>query len=86
MSGPTWVPYEESLPARKYQTAHYDPKSDVLILCLVRKQIRIPRPLNGNILEMFSALSRHLLPLFVVYEDFQTQSTQLNHLRITRMQ
>ena len=34
-SGATWVPYDKSLPARKYQTAHYAPKSDVLILCLV---------------------------------------------------
>ena len=34
-SGATWAPYDKSLPAKKYQTAHYDPTSDILILCLV---------------------------------------------------
>ena len=33
--GAAWVPYDISLPAKKYQTAHYDPTSDILILCLV---------------------------------------------------
>jgi hypothetical protein len=35
--GATWVLYDKSLPARKYQTAHYDPRSDVLLLLLVDK-------------------------------------------------
>jgi hypothetical protein len=52
-SGATWAPYDISLPARKYQTAHYDPKSDVLILRLVDKLIRTPRPLNSNVLGTF---------------------------------
>jgi hypothetical protein len=34
-SGANWVPYDKSLPANKYQTVHYDPTSDILILRLV---------------------------------------------------
>jgi hypothetical protein len=34
-SGAHWVPYDRSLLAKNYQTAHYDPTSDILILRLV---------------------------------------------------
>jgi hypothetical protein len=69
-SGATWVPYDKSPPAKKYQTAHYGPKSDVLILRLVDETDTYTKTTQRNILEMFSALSRHLLVLFVLYKDF----------------
>ncbi len=49
------------------------------------KQISIPRPLNSNILETFSALSGHSLPLYVSCRDFHSPLTQSSPLRITRI-
>jgi hypothetical protein len=88
-SGAAWVQYDKSLPARKYQTAHNDPKSDALILRLVDKTDTYTKTTQQQYFrDVLSVQQAFVASLRVVQglPDTIESLTQTNLPRITKMQ
>jgi hypothetical protein len=65
---PHGVQHDKSLPTSKYQTAHFDPKSNALILRLVDKANTYTKAVKTQYLEDILSTERVLLLFYVQYK------------------